>query len=81
MRAIEINAKTDIHGHLKLNYPLDIKDQNVRIIILMDESSEVDDEENLWQNAVSSNPAFDSFNDPEENIYSNMDGESFNDKR
>jgi len=75
MRAIEINAKTDIHGHLKLNYPLHKSEQNVRVIILVDE------EEQLWLNAVSSNPAFDFLKEPEENIYSMNDGEPFNDKK
>ena len=75
MRAIEINAKTDIHGHLKLNYPLHKSEQNVRVIILVDE------EEQLWLNAVSLNPAFDFLKEPEENIYSMNDGEPFNDKK
>ena len=75
MRAIEINAKTDIHGHLKLNYPLHKSEQNVRVIILVDE------EEQLWLNAVSSNPAFDFLKEPEENIYSIKDGEPFDDKK
>ena len=75
MRAIEINAKTDIQGHLKLNYPLHKSEQNVRVIILVDE------EEQLWLNAVSSNPAFDFLKEPEENIYSMNDGEPFNDKK
>ena len=75
MKAIEINAKTDIQGHLKLNYPLHKSEQNVRVIILVDE------EEQLWLNAVSSNPAFDFLKEPEENIYSMNDGEPFNDKK
>jgi len=81
MKAIEINAKTDIQGHLKLNYPLHKKEQNVRVIILVDDNSDVDEEEQLWMNAVSSNPAFDFLKEPEENIYSIKDGEPFNDKK
>jgi len=81
MRAIEINAKTDIQGHLKLNYPLNKSEQNVRVIILVDDNSTVDEEEQLWLNAVSLNPAFDFLKEPEENIYSMNDGEPFNDKK
>ena len=73
MRAIEINAKTDVNGHLKLNYPLHKKDQNVRVIILVDDNTEA--EEKLWLNALSSNPAFDFLKEPEEDIYSVNDGE------
>ena len=81
MKAIEINAKTDIQGHLKLNYPLNKSEQNVRVIILVDDNSVVDEEEQLWLNAVSLNPAFDFLKEPEENIYSMNDGEPFNDKK
>ena len=81
MRAIEINVKTDSQGHLKLNYPLHKKGQNVRVIILVDDNSYIDEDEKLWLNAVSSNPAFDFLKEPEENIYSIKDGEPFNDKK
>ena len=80
MKAIEINAKTDSQGHLKLNYPLHKKEQNVRVIILVDDNSEINEDEKLWLNAVSSNPAFDFLKEPEENIYSIKDGEPFDDK-
>jgi 5,10-methylene-tetrahydrofolate dehydrogenase/methenyl tetrahydrofolate cyclohydrolase len=81
MRAIEINAKTDVDGYLKLNYPLHKNGKNVRIIILVDDNNDVDDDEKLWLNAISSNPAFDFLSEPEENIYSIKDGEPFNDKK
>ncbi len=73
MRAIEINTKTDSHGRLKLNYPIHKRDQNVRVIILLDDNTE--DEEKLWLNALSSNPVFDFLKEPEEDIYSINDGE------
>lgn len=79
MKAIEINTKTDKYGHLKLNFPLNKKERNVRVIILVDEISDDEDEEKLWLNAVSSNPAFDFLNEPSENIYSLTDGEPLND--
>jgi len=81
MKAVEINAKTDVQGYLKLNYPLHKKEKNVRVIILVDDNCDEDtDEEKLWLNAASSNPAFDFLNEPKENIYSIKDGEPFNDK-
>ena len=80
MKAIEINTKTDKYGHLILNYPVNKRESKVRVIILVDEKSDEEDEEKLWMNAVSSNPAFDFLNEPSENIYTLNDGEPFNDK-
>jgi len=77
MRAIEINTMTDKNGHLKINYPINKKESNVRVIILVDDSN--DDDDKLWMKAVTSNPAFDFLNEPTENIYSLTDGEPFND--
>jgi hypothetical protein len=78
MKAIEITTKTDKHGHLKINYPMNKKERNVRIIILVDENSDDLDEEKLWMNSVSTNPAFDFLKDINEDIYSLTDGEPFN---
>jgi hypothetical protein len=79
MKAIEITTKTDNTGHLKINYPMNKRDSNVRIIILVDEKNDEVDEEMLWLNSISSNPAFDFLKDSNENIYSLTDGEPFND--
>ena len=79
MKAIEITTKTDKTGHLKINYPMNKRDSNVRIIILVDEKNDEVDEEMLWLNSISSNPAFDFLKDSNENIYSLTDGEPFND--
>jgi hypothetical protein len=79
MKAIEITTKTDKYGHLKINYPMNKKESNVRIIILVDEKNEDVDEEKLWMNSISSNPAFDFLKNIEEDIYSLTDGEPFND--
>ncbi|MCX6258733.1 MAG: hypothetical protein NTW49_12675 [Bacteroidia bacterium] len=75
MKAIEINKKTDKHGHLKINYPLDKKERNVRIIILIDEKNDDIEEEKLWMSSISSNPAFNFLKDSNEDIYSLNDGE------
>jgi len=79
MKAIEINTKTDKHGHLKINYTINQRESNVRVIILVDEKNDDIDEEELWMKTISSNPVFDFLKDTDENIYSLTDGEQFND--
>ena len=79
MRAIEINTMTDNFGHLKLDYPINKKDKKVRVIILVDETTDYNDDETQWMKGISSNPAFDFLNEPSENIYTLKDGETFND--
>ena len=79
MKAIEINSKTDKSGRLKIDYKLNKSDSNVRILILLDEDSTEQEEEKLWLNSISNNPAFDFLNDSVEDIYSLKDGEPFND--
>ena len=78
MRAIEIISKTDKKGHLKIDYQLDKSISNVRVLILVDDNSDKD-EENIWMDSITSNPAFDFLNDQSEDIYSIKDGEPFND--
>ena len=80
MKAIEINARTDKFGNLRLDYPLNKKDSVVRVIILLEEKSEEVEEEKRWLYSVQNNPAFDFLYDPEEDIYSQTDGEPINDK-
>ena len=79
MKAIEITTRTDKYGHLKINYPMDKRESDVRIIILVDEKNDDIDEEKLWLNSITTNPAFDFLNEPVEDIYSLKDGEPFND--
>ncbi len=79
MRAIEINTMTDSLGHLKLDYPIHKIEKKVRVIILVDETTDYNDDETQWLNGISSNPAFDFLNEPSENIYTLKDGETFND--
>jgi len=78
MKAIEINSKTDKHGHLRINYPLNKKNSKVRVIILLIEDDE-SEEEKLWMQSISNNPSFDFLKEPEEDIYSLDDGELIND--
>lgn len=79
MKAIELNSKTDKSGHLKIDYNLDMSESNVRVLILLDDDSNEQDEEKLWMNSITKNPAFDFLNNSFEDIYSLKDGEPFND--
>ena len=78
MRAIEINYKTDKNGHLKIDYQLNKSNSNVRVLILVEDNSDLD-EEKLWMDSISKNPAFEFLNDKSEDIYSLKDGEPFYD--
>ncbi len=77
MKAIEIRTKTDKKGHLKINYQLNKSDSNVRVLILVDENSDENDDEKLWMESISNNPALDFLKDEAEDIYSITDGEPF----
>jgi len=80
MRAIEINSRTDRSGLLRFNYPLHKADSNVRVLILLDESEDGDeDEAGLLLKAAAGNPAFDFLKDPAEDIYSLTSGEPLDD--
>ena len=79
MSVIEINSKTDSKGLLKFNYNLNKSNSRVRILILLDDNKQNTDEEMLWMQSISSNPAFDFLNDPAEDIYSITDGEPIDD--
>jgi len=79
MKAIEINSKTDKKGHLKIDYKIGKSERNVRILILLDDYNSMPDDEKIWVDSISTNPAFDFLKDPTEDIYSLNDGESFHD--
>ncbi len=74
MQAIETTAQIDQLGNLKLLTPLRLRNQKVRVIILLPEGDEIDDKS--WLLAIQ-NPAFDFLNEPEEDIYSIQDGIPF----
>lgn len=74
MQAVEIAAQIDDAGFLHLQKPLRLRNQKVRVIILLPESEELDDE--LWLQATGS-PAFDFLHDPEEDVYTSEDGQPF----
>lgn len=78
MRAIETIGKIDKKGLLQLDKPLQTIQRKVKVIILIPEESDTEDEM-LWLSAISTNPAFDFLNDKKEDIYTLSDGKPFND--
>lgn len=79
MKAIEINSKTDMQGNLKIDYPVHKSSKKVRVLILLDEEDQSKDEESLWMESISKNPAFDYLKDESEDIYTINDGEPLDD--
>jgi hypothetical protein len=79
MKAIEINSKTDHSGLLKIDYHIGKSEKKVRILLLLEDDTYPMEEEKLWMEAVSNNPAFNFLNEPEEDVYSLNDGEPIND--
>ena len=78
MQAIEINSKTDKAGLLKLNCHLHRPNSAVRVILLLEDGANEEDER-LWLSATANNPAFDFLNDPAEDIYSLSNGQPLDD--
>ena len=78
MKAVETTGRIDKNGFLCLDNPLRTREKKVKVIILMQEEDELDDEK-LWLTYISNNPAFDFLEDKEENIYTLKDGKTFND--
>ena len=74
MKAIEIKASIDEKGQLKVDVPLKIINKRVKVIVLVPEDNDLDDDE--WIVGLSSNPAFDFLKEGAENIYSVTDGKS-----
>lgn len=79
MKAIEINSKTDQNGRLKIDYQLGKSEKKVRVLILLEEDTYEQEEEKLWIDSISQNPALHFLNEPEEDIYTIKDGEPIND--
>ena len=76
MKAIETTGQIDKEGILHLSNPLQEKGKKVKVIVLVPEENA--EEDILWVNSITRNPAFDFLEDPAEDIYSSKDGEPFN---
>ena len=71
MQAIETVGEIDQKGNLILKAPLYLRNKKVRIIILLSEQEDLDDQ--TWLQAIQ-NPAFDFLKEPDEDIYTINDG-------
>jgi hypothetical protein len=82
LNAIEVEGAVDEDHHLHLDAPLPINGPSrVRVIILIPAQADVlDIAEADWLPAAARNPVFDFLNAPEEDIYTQADGEPFYDQ-
>ena len=79
MTAVEMTGRIDENQQLQLDGPLPMSGPvRVKVIVLYPIEDEWNEGE--WVRAAAHNPAFDSLNDPEEDIYSLADGEPFRDE-
>jgi len=79
MKAIERTGTVDSERQIVLDEPLAVEGPTrVRLIILMQEESDIGEEE--WLKAAASDPAFDFLREPEEDLYTLADGRSFHDE-
>ena len=80
MKAIETTGSVNEQHQLLLDKPLSHVDPGrVRIIVLIPEEGEVD--ENTWLKAAADNSAFAFLKDDVEDIYTLSDGKPFDDQR
>ncbi|HEX9372516.1 MAG TPA: hypothetical protein VF897_16005 [Roseiflexaceae bacterium] len=79
MKAIETTGTVDQERRLVLDGPLPIAGPSrVRVIILLTEETDIDEQE--WLRTAAANPAFDFLREPEEDIYTLTDGKAFDDQ-
>jgi len=68
MKAIETIGHIDHEGNLQIKTPLGLTNQQVRVIVLVPESNDIQND--IWLKSMSTNDAFSFLNEPEEDIYS-----------
>ena len=73
MKAIEINTRTDRSGNLHIDIPLKQIETKVRVLILIQEEDDIENEQK-WLYTVAESPSLDFLNEPAEDIYSINDG-------
>lgn len=74
MKAVELISNTDKDGNIKIEYKLSEEKKNVRVIILYEKENAAVDDNDLTEDYVTGNPAFEFLSDPAEDIYSIDDG-------
>jgi len=80
MKTLEANGFLDHNGILKLDNPLEIANQRVKVILLIPENEEVEIEDAAWLNAIKKKDAFRFLKDEAEDIYSLTDGQPIDDE-
>lgn len=79
LRAIEVTGSIDAQHQLRLDTPLPFaKPGRVRVIILMAEDTDIDEQD--WLRGATTNPAFDFLREANEDIYTLDDGKPFYDQ-
>jgi hypothetical protein len=79
-RAIETTGTVEDERHIALDQPLtSLERAHVRLIILLREDAEPDEQE--WRRVVSSSAAFAFLDDAAEDVYTLDDGRPFRDER
>ncbi|MBI4685619.1 MAG: hypothetical protein HY755_10515 [Nitrospirae bacterium] len=79
-KVIETTATINAKRQLVLDEQLPVVGPTkVRVIILLPEDVDIDEKE--WLRSASVNPAFDFLKEPEEDIYTLVDGKPFHDQR
>ncbi|MCB0570104.1 MAG: hypothetical protein KDC66_10090 [Phaeodactylibacter sp.] len=73
MKAVEVTGQINNKGKLTLDHPLTYLNKRVRVIILISEEEDINDQN--WLKNMSLNPAFDFLKSEDEDIYSIEDGE------
>jgi len=72
VKALEATATIDQHGQIKLDKPLQMRNQQVKVIILVPEEEDLED--TFWLEGVAASESFDFLAEPEEDIYTIQDG-------
>ncbi len=75
MRAVEVKGVIGNDGFLKLEDPLEFRNREVKVIILIPEDDILND--NLWLQGIMDNPVFDFLQEEEENIYTLENGKPY----
>jgi len=75
MRAIEVFGEVSKDGNIRLSHPLPVEVKRVKVIILIPEENELDD--NLWLKSVNNSEAFKFLLDEKEDVYTPEDGKPF----
>ena len=76
LRAVEVTGTVDEHKRLHLDAPLPFAvPSRVRVIILIPGQDDMDDLE--WLRTAAASPAFDFLKEPEEDVYTFVDGNPF----